>query len=414
MIIKKFQAETETEAMVLVKEELGRDAIVMNIKKVRPKGIYKLWKKPLVEVTAATDDDVSYSNEQMLSKIKEIQENSQKEQEKKQAGIPKETNLSEAGNALNKLPVQEEGNTAIEQKLNNLQVLLENQLKSASDEKKEAAEEAVPAETEKPEEKNPCVQLIFQQLRNNEVDEKYANQIVSEIDRIVNKDATIDHVLSNIYQKLVLKLGQPRTIEVGEQTKYIFFVGPTGVGKTTTIAKIASSIKLESKARIALVTADTYRIAAVEQLKTYANILGIPLKVVYTENEMKEVQEDFGDYDLVLIDTAGRSYKNKEQQEDIESLIRTIPIGDREVYLVLSATTKYGDLVKIAETYKKLTDYSLIFTKLDETSFIGNILNIRMLTDAPLSYATWGQNVPDDIGKIDAQDIAKQLLGGNE
>ena len=114
----------------------------------------------------------------------------------------------------------------------------------------------------------------------------------------------------------------------------------------------------------------------------------------------------------MLIDTAGRSHKNIEQTEDMERLLNAIPEERRKIYLVLSATTKYKDLVKITETYSKITKYNLIFTKLDETCCIGNILNIKMLTGAALSYSTSGQMVPDDIEAINPQKIAKQLLGG--
>ena len=251
-------------------------------------------------------------------------------------------------------------------------------------------------------------------MKNNEVDEIYIEQILEEIEDSIKNDASLDNVLSGVYQKIVLKIGRPHLIDLhAKKKKYIFFIGPTGVGKTTTIAKLASMLKLSSKAKVALVTSDTYRIAAVEQLKTYANILGVPLRVVYSAGEMTEAFEDLKKYDLVLIDTAGRSHNNKEQKEDIHGLLETVPEEEREVFLVMSATTKYRDLVRISQSYSEITKYSLIFTKLDETDAVGNILNIRMLTGASLSYVSWGQNVPDDIGKVDAQKMAKQLLGGN-
>ena len=117
---------------------------------------------------------------------------------------------------------------------------------------------------------------------------------------------------------------------------------------------------------------------------------------------------------MILVDTAGRSHKNEEQCNDLKSLLEASKDYKQEIYLVLSAATKYRDLVKITETYSKITNYKLIFTKLDETGCLGNILNIRMLTKLPLSYATNGQNVPDDICVLDAQNIAKQLLGGSD
>lgn len=394
MIIKKFQANTETEAIILAKEELGKDAIVMNIKTISPKGIYKLFKKPLVEVTAAIDDNITYKNDKTTA--------------------PKKQSFPDV--IYDEQPVVSQAevghgreSSAIEEKLNNLQNLLEKQIVE-----KEVVKEE-PKEKAKISNKNlACIQLIYNQLIVNEVDEKYANQIINEIEGTLNKDSSMDYILSSIYQKIVLKLGQPTTINIkGKTPKYIFFIGPTGVGKTTTIAKIASRFKVDEKAKVAFLTSDTYRIAAVEQLRTYANILGIPLKVIYNVEEMEQSRKEFSDFDVVFVDTAGRSHRNKNQRDDIEGLVKAIPEDEREIYLVLSATTKYRDLVSITEAYSEMVGYKLIFTKLDETSSVGNLFNIRMLTNAPLSYATFGQDVPDDIDRIDPQSIAKQLLRGH-
>ena len=401
MVIKKFQAKTEEEAILLAKNELGKNATVMNIKTVKPKGIQKMFRKPSVEITAAVDEEQDYSNgEEMLSKMQEIQRNIQ-EAQRLEAEKQKE-DVSQEDNAM-----------TIENKLDNLQQMLEKQM--FTEEKEEEQKQKIEKE-EKPvaeSKADACIRLVREQLINNEVEENYADLILDEIKNTIKKDTAFDQILASIYQKIVLKLGKTNLIKgAGEQTKYIYFIGPTGVGKTTTIAKIASDLKLHKKVKLALITSDTYRIAAVEQLRTYANILGVPLKVVYSDEEMKKAKEEYADYDVVLIDTAGRSHKNMEQTEDIERLIKAIPEEMRDVYLVLSATTKYKDLVKISETYTKVTKYNLIFTKLDETCCIGNILNVKMLTGAALSYSTSGQTVPDDIEKINPQKIAKQLLGG--
>jgi len=404
VIIKKFQANTENEAIMLAKEELGKDAIVMNIKTISPKGIYKLFRKSTVEITAALDESAMSTNEkkQMIAEKKTYKSN---------PNIIYENNelvASRSDSTQNNSDSQSDI-SAIEVKLNNLQNLLEKQLNEKRNE--EAQEE----KTEEDDKSITFLKLIYNQLIRNEVEEKYVNQIISEVEGKFKKDATLDNILASIYQKIILKLGQPQIIELEEnKTKFIIFIGPTGVGKTTTIAKIASNLKLSKKAKVAMLTSDTYRIAAVEQLRTYANILGIPMKVVYNDDEIKEAMETFSDYDVVLIDTAGRSHKSIEQRDDIERLINSINEDVRETYLVLSATTKYKDLVNITESYSEITNYRLIFTKLDETSSVGNIMNIRMLTNAELSYITWGQNVPDDISKIDPQDTAKQLLGGND
>ena len=417
MIIKKFKAETEKDAILLAKEELGGDAVVMNIKTTTPKGFFKFLRKPYVEVTAAIDEHIEKKpkSEPLIEKQVEKPANRQ---------TPQAT--SEV--------------SAIEKKLNDLQGLLEKQLndskiKEIRDNKKEGEVGikqpevignfsdnleglgvADQAQNEKNSEKketnlNACMQLVYKQLLSNEVDEKYVNEITGEIENSIKKDAQIDRILGAVYQKLVLKLGQPSLIDiVPGKTKYVFFLGPTGVGKTTTIAKIASSFKIKEKRSVGLLTADTYRIAAVEQLRTYANILGIPLSVVYSASEIEDARKDLDKYEIVFVDTAGRSDKNKEQIDELRRLINAIPEEDREIYLVLSATTKYADLRRIAETYKDITKYKLIFTKVDETGTIGNIYNILMQTGAALSYVTFGQNVPDDISPADTQAIAKQLL----
>jgi flagellar biosynthesis protein FlhF len=182
------------------------------------------------------------------------------------------------------------------------------------------------------------------------------------------------------------------------------------VGKTTTIAKIASLFSLNYGKDVALITSDTYRIAAVEQLRTYANILGIPIKVVYSREEMMEAIDFFSDKELVLIDTAGRSYKNQEHQQELKELLEAV--SDKEVFLALSVATKYKDMLKMVNIYKAMTEFRVIFTKLDETVSYGNIFNIRKATGVRLSYITFGQNVPDDISEINPHEIAKSLLGG--
>ena len=414
MIIKKYLAKTETQAIEMAKEDLGSNAVVMNIKKISPKGLAKLFMKGKVEVTAAIDENVEYRS---------AEKNVTKETAETPRFIP---DIVADDNA-------EAGKTdSIEEKLNSLQKMLEKQITEKEDsqstteveqkekvsfsEKKEEAEKKEEPVSKEEYKARACKDLIRKQMRQSEVEDEQIDAIIKEIDESLPKDAALDQILAAMYQKIILMLGQPYTLdqkqENKKETKYVFFLGSTGVGKTTTIAKIASKLKLEKNKKVILATADTYRIAAVEQLKTYANILSVPLKVIYTPEELGEMKEEMEDYDICLIDTAGCSHRNKEQLKDIQKLLEQIPITSREVYLVLNAATKYRDLKEIADVYKELTDYSIIFTKLDETSSAGVMLNMRLYTKRPLSYVTWGQNVPDDIGKVDAQKIAKKLLGG--
>lgn len=406
MNIKTFKGKTEEEAMELAKKELGEQAVKMASRKVEPKGFFqKLFSKPVWEVTAAVDNPDVY--ERTIPR-KSVQENS-------------EARYMPSGSAVHNSELlfeerkQEGGQNAIEQKLDTLKKLFEEQIREQGQTKgaEEARDKSDGAENELPDKNIAFLRLIFRQLLENDVEEQFANQIITEIETSLKKETDVSKILANIYQKIVLKLGQTKTLEVvSGKTKYIFFIGPTGVGKTTTIAKLAYSLMEQKKAKVALLAADTYRIAAVDQLRTYAEIMNIPLYVIYSETELDEQKEDLEKYDIILVDTAGRSHRNKEQRDDIERLIHSVPAQSREVYLVLSATTKYRDLVKITEAYSEIADYRLIFTKLDETGTIGNIFNIKMLTGAPLSYATNGQNVPDDISRMDPQNVARQLLGG--
>ena len=418
MVIKKFIAATEQEAVDMAKEELGSDVTIMNVKDNSPRGLFRLFKKKTVEVTAAVDDLKKEELKETAPDFSKLQQAIQEKQYSAPDSInsvrkqQKEELLKSNNVIIDDISADssEEKNISendIEEKLNTLQDLLEKQIQVSKEEKKEEKEETL--------NKNQAyIEIISKQLIENEVEPAYVEQIMDDIKGTIAANSTLDTILASVYQKIVLKIGQPHLIDLKTtRTKYIFFIGPTGVGKTTTIAKIASIMKLTRKSKVALITSDTYRIAAVDQLKTYANILGIPLKVVYAADEMEPLKEELREYDLVLVDTTGRSHNNEEQCKDIDNLLKTVPEEDREIFLVLSATTKYKDLVKISNIYSELVKYNLIFTKLDETDTLGNIFNIRILTGAPLSYATWGQNVPGDIGKIDAQKIAKQLLGGN-
>ena len=387
MIIKKFEAETETQAILKAREELGEKAIVMNIKTTKPKGLFSFLRKTVVEVTAAIDE-----NGQNMSSTATI-------------------DLEQLKAALN----EEKTPSAIEEKLNSLTQLISTQISSNQETEEKKKESKKPAKEKKEDFWDKSLQLIYEQLVRNEVDPVYAKQMIYEVTKKGDKDIQLDNILSAVYQRIVLNLGEMETIQFqGKKPKIVFFIGPTGVGKTTTLAKIASKHKLENNAKIAMITADTYRIAAVEQLKIYANILSVPVEVIYEVNELKDNIEKFNQYDLILVDTAGRSHKNLEQCQDVKDLISSVSEYEKEVYLVLSATTKYKDMQKIVDTYSDIPGCRLIFTKLDETSAYGNILNMKLKTDLALSYTTYGQDVPDDICIMDSQMIAKQLLGGNE
>ncbi len=186
-------------------------------------------------------------------------------------------------------------------------------------------------------------------------------------------------------------------------------VGPTGVGKTTTIAKLAANFSILAGANVGLVTADTYRIAAVQQLRTYAGIIGIDLLVAYTPDELKEAVDQLADKDLILIDTAGRSQNNIMHMGELRSFLEVLP--DPEVHLVLSATTRLQDMLDVADRFAETGFDRLIMTKIDETSFFGALYQLPRLLGKPLSYLTSGQSVPDDISVASNEKVARLIMG---
>lgn len=419
MTINKFQGNTEEEAIEKAKREMGADVVIMNVRTIKPKGMFSIFKKVTYEVTAAkeeTEQAVPASAFHSPLKMHE-QINLTADEPIQVPPIQKKEEPSHKVDIFDQVLKESRQDTnGIEERLDSLQNMIQHRF-SKDDYLEEAEEPTV-------EKKEPVkaggaenfhfVKMLYKTLLDNDVSEKYANQILDELENIMKAGNSVDYILSNVYQKLILKFGQPKPIDLsGPKPKVVFIIGPTGVGKTTTIAKIASKYKLEQGKKVAFLTADTYRIAATEQLRTYANILDEPFSIIYSPEEMNQAIENVEEYDLILVDTAGFSHKSEAQREDIKHLVESVDEKyDKSVYLVISATTKYKDLLDIVDIYKEIADYKIIFTKLDETSTYGNLLNVKLYSNAELSYITNGQNVPDDIEIFDTQKIVKNLLGG--
>ena len=413
MIIKKFTGKTEAEATEAAKKELGSTLVIMNVREVKKKRLFAFLLPKQIEVTAALEEEAparpQYGSILRTAADKEIR--------------------TEQQNLLAKNSTEN-----IEKKLDSLQTLLESQLNNRQSEKEESAKtQDVPdaeekedktqdmaAAEKKEEEENPeqdkFIRLLYNKMLDNEMDEKYVNSILEDASKTKKADLPFDYLLANIYQKMVLKFGKSEGITPSQEgPRIVLFIGPTGVGKTTTIAKLAGRYCVEEKKKVALLTADTYRIAAAEQLRTYANILETPFRIIYTPEELQAAVDDYWDCDYIFIDTAGRSHQNTDQLEKMKEMVAALKRPESyQVFLVLSATTKYRDLQKIADCYGKIADFELIFTKLDETEAVGNLLNMKLYTDAPIAYVTCGQNVPDDMEAFNPQKTVKQILGGKE
>ena len=465
MTINKYTGKTEEEAMDKVRKELGNAAIIMNVKVIKPKGLSGMFKKSTYEVTAAVEDD-GFSREaksfvvpqpepktrtfeavaddeaitlkNAFSAVNEVLEKQGISNEKLESERQEQPQTKEAMPLEKKVDLKEEQKPfePLADRVVHASVFeptysrpsaaqpkpVKIDTKSKVIDNVEDNDIQVKGATKKPSidgDNHVFVKMLYNVLLENEVQEKYINQVLEDMDKVLKTSHSLDNLLSNVYQKMVLKLGTPTRISTSERRpKVVFFIGPTGVGKTTTIAKIASKFKVEEGKKVGLITADTYRMAAANQLQTYANILGVPLNVIYSHEELldtvkKQIREN-SELDVILVDTIGFSHKNEEQRQDTKNLISALNgFYDSEVYLVLSATTKQKDLIDIADSYMEFADFNLIFTKLDETRCLGNIFNMKQYTKASLSYITAGQNVPDDIEILNTQKLVKQLLGGN-
>ena len=386
MTINKFQGKTQEEAIAKAKEEFGERAVIMNIREVKPKGLFRAFKNSTFEVTAAMEEKEHFSNAMQAAQMTQSMAKEGKLHDMinlaadEPITIPKLQEQEGNAQATRQEPARMPQSQNLVQE--NEEKKLEERLEVLSDRLEKSLGGKNPKEPEAP--KGPSseelnfVRILYSTLLKNEVSEQYVNQILGEIEKFIRPGHSVDTILSNVYQKMILKLGEPNCIDLsGKKPHVIFFVGPTGVGKTTTIAKIAAKYKVEHDKKVAMLTADTYRIAAAEQLKIYANILDAPVKIIYSAEELNQSLETLAEYDLVFVDTAGFSHKNEEQREDIKKLVNGLDLKyEKEVYLVLSATTKYKDLMEIVDIYREIAEYKIIFTKLDETTSFGNILNI--------------------------------------
>lgn len=408
MRIRKYEAGTEQEAVEKARSELGNDAVILNIRTTRPRGMFALFRKTRVEVTAAFDDS------KRLEKEKTEERTVDAEPEKLDNSGFDEYYL-ERIQKDRKIQEQSEKIQWYEERLSTTAGMLEK----VSTQRPVMRIEKVTAVPRKY--KNNMVQVMYETLLDQEVMPEVAESILNELDSVAaeiseNGKQGLNLFVKIVYNAIIKILGEPEPIDPdyqGGSAKVIYFIGSTGVGKTTTIAKLSADFILNQQINVGLITCDTYRIAAVEQLKVYADILSIELSVAYSAEDLAEKYENLKDkYEIILIDTAGRSHKNVEALTETSEIINAIP--DSEKYLVLSLATKFDDIIEIAREYDGITDYRLIFTKRDETEKFGSILNVCYATGKKLSYITTGQNVPDDIEIIRPDTIAKSLLGLGE
>ncbi|MBS0210395.1 MAG: flagellar biosynthesis protein FlhF [Planctomycetes bacterium] len=252
---------------------------------------------------------------------------------------------------------------------------------------------------------------LYTQLIDAEVSEAVARELVERVRNDVDPADLDDMALLNAHLVRMIErevaIAGPLALQAGK-CRRVALVGPTGVGKTTTIAKLAANYRLRDKRRVGLITVDTYRIAAVEQLRTYADIIDLPMQVVATPRQMREAVAQMAHLDLVLIDTAGRSPKDEIKLQELKAFLAEAEAD--EVHLVLSAVASASVLQNTAERFGHVGTTALVLTKLDEATSLGHLLPLVRNGRLPISYLTDGQNVPDDIAPADRARLTKLML----
>ncbi|KGO15324.1 flagellar biosynthesis protein FlhF [Clostridium botulinum] len=406
MKIKKYVVNDMNEAMTRIRYELGADAIIISQRKVRKGGFLGLFSKKSLEVTAAIDNH-STEKKYNFNTVNKINKGNnieviKKMIEERNNNVKYDNNINHDTNVLDSYKeILESKSESFQNKSFRGKEFSETKdLMNEIRDLKKIVKDIGKSEKSYADENSSLVNFF----KDLDLEEELIEKIIKKVGNLED----------NLEEREKIKRVIEDTIDVRVNSvgKVTVLVGPTGVGKTTTIAKLAGKLSLIDKKKVGLITIDTYRIGAVEQLKTYADIMNIPFKVVFSMKDMEKAIIDLDYCDVILVDTTGRSSKNMMQISELRAFIEKIK--EKSVHLVISASTKNKDVETIIKGYSILEYENIIITKLDETSIYGSILTVLDKGKKPISFITTGQDVPDDIREGNKEEIAKIVLGENK
>ncbi|MDO9536573.1 MAG: flagellar biosynthesis protein FlhF [Bacillota bacterium] len=360
MKIRRYYVRDMKEGMLRIREELGSEAVIIQSRRVRTKGFKGLFAPRKLEITAAVENPPAQI----------IPEN----------------------------PYQEQFEKKVQQDLGELRTMI-NRL---------VTRQSIPDDMQDNERKE--LKKWRLQLERQELYDELIQEFMDEIKGSLSGEIQLTEEIIGLLLRKKMRRRFRTAPEKGAAVQV--FVGPTGVGKTTTLAKLAARYALYQGERVGIITIDHYRIGAVEQLRTYADITGLPLEVVMTPKELTCALEKLSGCQRILVDTAGRSTLNHTHIQEMSNYLQNLPPA--EIFMVVSATTKSQDLRLICENFKCMNYNRIIFTKLDETNTYGVLLNGIYLTGLPVIYLTTGQNVPDDICLADIEKMCALILGEDD
>lgn len=369
----------------MVRDELGNDAVILSSKPIFTGGFLGMFKKRSIEVFAAVDPQVKPAQAVTKQKLKKVPLNAMKT-------VPKDKQPVEALTKQRLEPMQT--STEVMKELEDLKTMIK-ELKQRPDKTY-------------PEPIHSVYQLFVEQEIDQTIQRDVMDQLLTNWSQ--SHGGSSEEEFSNqVKAELLNQFSTVKDWGFHAEKKYLNIVGPTGVGKTTTLAKAAALCMLKQNKRVAFITTDTYRIAAIDQLKTYAKILNVPIEVAYNLEDFQKAIERFSHYDLVFIDTAGRNFRNADYIRDLQNIIDFSV--EMETYLVLSLTSKQKDMEDIYRQFSMIPIKQVIFTKADETSTYGAMVNFTIKNEMGVAYVTNGQNVPDDIEMANPQLLVKMVLG---
>lgn len=431
MRVKRYVVDSMPDALQKIRSELGSDAVILSTKDIRSGGFLGMFGKKRIEVVAATDASENKPASKpppasvraaapppsvpvrTAAKAYGNGPSTQATMPYVPDVLPASAQVAVAANAPSEAYAPTEGKEPLRVAASNAKPAIppaDNELMEEIRQMKQMMRRMASGQGLEPA-LHPLLAEWKAQLEAQDILPVIIDEVIRHVEAKLGDNEEPDaawferEIAACLAQMVAGRGGQP----IDPAVKVIHFVGPTGVGKTTTIAKLAADQVLKAHRKVGLITSDTYRIAAVEQLKTYATILNIPLEVVFSPADLHKAFEQMLTCDLVLMDTAGRNYRNEMYVSELNTLLASR--GNSETILVLSLTNKYRDMKVIAENFSKFGVGKVLFTKMDETESCGAILNLLYEYPLQLSYITDGQNVPEDITLLSEQALISRIMG---
>lgn len=435
MTLKTYRARTMGDALAEVKKDLGKDAVILHTRSYKVGGWLGVGGKPMVEITASDGVNVAGPRPRRSAPSESPQRAANPAAIKAYGGqVPSEVATADAGRAEANLqraaalaaavqipiaptPPQSNLSPALDEEIAAIKRMVGQVLQCSRQTALKLGTEG--GATQAPVGMPDALAQHYLSLLEQDVASEIADELIARVRDELNPGELTDATI--VRATLLRHLGAiiPADGEAPKPARgrdgrplTIALVGPTGVGKTTTVAKLAASYKLRHGRKVGLVTSDTYRIAAVDQLRTYAEIIGLPLKVALSPTEMASVCEALGDCDVILIDTAGRSQRDAGRLDELKLFIAAA--RPHQTHLVLSSAASEAVLIEAAQRFAHVNPERVIFTKLDEAVNFGVLVSVIRKVSLKLSYVTTGQEVPDhiEVGRPDR--IARLVLDGNK